>query len=126
MLLYKLLSVVYTNVVGGFVSASTYSDEAETFLFLYFAIIEAAAVAFGVLYYKNKNEAEEGDKMISRLSSENFDLRLQMEKRESRPGELIVPLSTENIAEFLRNEKASEVYVSDNSDAIFYSVTIVR
>lgn len=116
MLLHTILSIA-----GGYASASTNGLDTSTSLLILFAsIFEAAAVAFAVLYYKCKTEAEENEDMISRLSSENFNLKL--EKKESGPRDIVVPLSTENIADFLRNEKASEVNISENSDAIFYSV----
>ena len=86
------------------------------------AVLSAAAAIFAVMFFQDKKDAKKYESNAESLSKELNDLRCDLARRENNGGDAMVPLTRENIAEFLKREKTGEVEISEDSNVILYVV----
>ena len=86
------------------------------------AVLSAAAAIFAVLFFQDRKDAMKYESKAESLSKELNDLRCDLARRENNGGDAMVPLTRENIAEFLKREKTGEVEISEDSNVILYVV----
>ena len=84
--------------------------------------LTAAAAIFAVLFFQDRKDAKKYESKAESLSKELNDLRCDLARRENNGGDAMVPLTRENIAEFLKREKTGEVEISEDSNVILYVV----
>ena len=84
--------------------------------------LTAAAAIFAVLFFQDRKDAMKYESKAESLSKELNDLRCDLARRENNGGDAMVPLTRENIAEFLKREKTGEVEISEDSNVILYVV----
>ena len=84
--------------------------------------LTAAAAIFAVLFFQDRKDAKKYESKAESLSKELNDLRCELSRREISGGEAMIPLTRENIAEFLKREKTGEVEISEDSNVILYVV----
>ena len=84
--------------------------------------LTAAAAIFAVLFLQDRKDAKKYESKAESLSKELNDLRCDLARRENNGGDAMVPLTRENIAEFLKREKTGEVEISEDSNVILYVV----
>ena len=84
--------------------------------------LTAAAAIFAVLFFQDRKDAKKYESKAESLSKELNDLRCELARREISGGEAMIPLTRENIAEFLKREKTGEVEISEDSNVILYVV----
>ena len=84
--------------------------------------LTAVAAIFAVLFFQDRKDAMKYESKAESLSKELNDLRCDLARRENNGGDAMVPLTRENIAEFLKREKTGEVEISEDSNVILYVV----
>ena len=84
--------------------------------------LTAAAAIFAVLFFQDRKDAKKYESKAESLSKELNDLRCELARREISGGEAMIPLTCDNIAEFLKREKTGEVEISEDSNVILYVV----
>ena len=84
--------------------------------------LTAAAAIFAVLFFQDRKDAKKYESKAESLSKELNDLRCELARRENNGGDAMVPLTRENIAEFLKREKTGEVEISEDANVILYVV----
>ena len=84
--------------------------------------LTAAAAIFAVLFFQDRKDAKKYESKAESLSKELNDLRCDLARRENNGGDAMVPLTRENIAEFLKREKTGEVEISEDANVILYVV----
>ena len=84
--------------------------------------LTAAVAIFAVLFFQDRKDAMKYESKAESLSKELNDLRCDLARRENNGGDAMVPLTRENIAEFLKREKTGEVEISEDSNVILYVV----
>ena len=84
--------------------------------------LTAVAAIFAVLFFFFFLDAMKTESKAESLSKELNDLRCDLARRENNGGDAMVPLTRENIAEFLKREKTGEVEISEDSNVILYVV----
>ena len=84
--------------------------------------LTAVAAIFAVLFFQDRKDAKKYESKAESLSKELNDLRCDLARRENNGGDAMVPLTRENIAEFLKREKTGEVEISEDSNVILYVV----
>ena len=84
--------------------------------------LTAAAAIFAVLFFQDRKDAKKYESKAESLSKELNDLRCDLARRENNGGDAMVPLTRENIAEFLKREKTGEVEILEDSNVILYVV----
>lgn len=84
--------------------------------------LTAAAAIFAVLFFQDRKDAKKYELKAESLSKELNDLRCELARREISGGEAMIPLTRENIAEFLKMKTTGEVEISEDSNVILYVV----
>ena len=84
--------------------------------------LTAAAAIFAVLFFQDRKDAKKYESKAESLSSELNDLMCDLPRRENNGGDAMIPLTRENIAEFLKREKTGEVEISEDANVIFFVV----
>ena len=84
--------------------------------------LTAAAAIFAVLFFQDRKDAKKYESKAESLSKELNDLRCDLARRENNGGDTMIPLTCDNIAEFLKREKTGEVEISEDSNVILYVV----
>ena len=84
--------------------------------------LTAVAAIFAVLFFQDRKDAMKYESKAESLSKELNDLRCDLARRESSGGDTMIPLTCDNIAEFLKREKTGEVEISEDSNVILYVV----
>lgn len=84
--------------------------------------LTAAAAIFAVLFFQDRKDAKKYESKAESLSKELNDLRCDLARREISGGDTMIPLTCDNIAEFLKREKTGEVEISEDSNVILYVV----
>lgn len=84
--------------------------------------LTAAAAIFAVLFFHDRKDAKKYESKAESLSKELNDLRCDLARREISGGDTMIPLTCDNIAEFLKREKTGEVEISEDSNVILYVV----
>ena len=84
--------------------------------------LTAVAAIFAVLFFQDRKDAMKYESKAESLSKELNDLRCDLARRENNGGDAMVPLTRENIAEFLKREKTGEVEILEDSNVILYVV----
>lgn len=86
------------------------------------SVLAAAAAIFAVLFFQNKKDATKYETKAEALSKELNDLRCDLARRENNGGDAMIPLTRENIAEFLKLKTTGEVDISEDENMIFFAV----
>ena len=84
--------------------------------------LTAAAAIFAVLFFQDRKDAKKYESKAESLSKELNDLRCELARREISGGEAMIPLTRENIAEFLKMKTTGEVDISEDENMIFFVV----
>ena len=84
--------------------------------------LTAAAAIFAVLFFQDRKDAKKYESKAESLSKELNDLRCDLARRENNGGDAMIPLTCDNIAEFLKREKTGEVDISEDENMIFFVV----
>ena len=84
--------------------------------------LTAVAAIFAVLFFQDRKDAMKYESKAESLSKELNDLRCDLARRENNGGDAMVPLTRENIAEFLKREKTGEVDISEDENMVFFVV----
>ena len=84
--------------------------------------LTAVAAIFAVLFFQDRKDAMKYESKAESLSKELNDLRCDLARRENNGGDTMIPLTCDNIAEFLKREKTGEVEISEDSNVILYVV----
>ena len=84
--------------------------------------LTAAAAIFAVLFFQDRKDAKKYESKAESLSKELNDLRCDLARREISGGDTMIPLTCDNIAEFLKREKTGEVEISEDANVILYVV----
>ena len=84
--------------------------------------LTAAAAIFAVLFFQDRKDAKKYESKAESLSRELNDLRCQLARREISGGDAMIPLTRENIAEFLKMKTTGEVDISEDENMIFFVV----
>ena len=84
--------------------------------------LTAAAAIFAVLFFQDRKDAKKYESKAESLSKELNDLRCELARREISGPEAMIPLTRENIAEFLKMKTAGEVDISEDDNMIFFVV----
>ena len=84
--------------------------------------LTAAAAVFAVLFFQDRKDAKKYESKAESLSKELNDLRCELARREISGPEAMIPLTRENIAEFLKMKTAGEVDISEDDNMIFFVV----
>ena len=84
--------------------------------------LTAAAAIFAVLFFQDRKDAKKYESKAESLSKELNDLRCELARREISGGEAMIPLTRENIAEFLKMKTTGEVDISEDENIIFFVV----
>ena len=86
------------------------------------AVLSAVAAIFAVMFFQDRKDAKKYESKAESLSKELNDLRCDFARREISGGEAMIPLTRENIAEFLKMKTAGEVDISEDDNMIFFVV----
>lgn len=89
-------------------------------------VLAAVAYVFAVMFFQDKKDASKYESKAESLSKELNDLRCDLARRESCGGDMTVPLTRENIAEFLRREKTGDVEIIEEDNVVLYTVNGAR
>ena len=84
--------------------------------------LTAAAAIFAVLFFHDRKDAKKYESKAESLSKELNDLRCELARREISGGEAMIPLTRENIAEFLKMKTTGEVDISEDENMVFFVV----
>ena len=84
--------------------------------------LTAAAAIFAVLFFQDRKDAKKYESKAESLSRELNDLRCQLARREISGGDAMIPLTRENIAEFLKMKTTGEIDISEDDNMIFFVV----
>ena len=84
--------------------------------------LTAAAAIFAVLFFQDRKDAKKYESKAESLSKELNDLRCELARREISGGEAMIPLTRENIAEFLKMKTTGEVDISEDENMVFFVV----
>ena len=84
--------------------------------------LTAAAAIFVVLFFQDRKDAKKYESNAESLSKELNDLRCELARREISGPEAMMPLTRENIAEFLKMKTTGEVDISEDENMIFFVV----
>ena len=84
--------------------------------------LTAAAAIFAVLFFQDRKDAKKYESKAESLSKELNDLRCDLARRENNGGDTMIPLTRENIAEFLKMKTTGEVDISEDENMIFFVV----
>lgn len=82
--------------------------------------LTAVAAIFAVLFFQDRKDAKKYESKAESLSKELNDLRCDLARREISGGEAVIPLTRENIAEFLKMRTTGEVDISEDENMIFF------
>lgn len=86
------------------------------------AVLAAAAAVFAVLFFQDRKDARKYESKADSLTRELSELRCELARMESSSGNVVIPLTKENIAEFLRREKTGEVEVPEDANIVIFNV----
>ena len=78
------------------------------------AVLSAVAAIFAVMFFQDRKAAKKYESKAESLSKELNDLRCELARREISGGEAMIPLTRENIAEFLKMKTTGEVDISED------------
>ena len=84
--------------------------------------LTAAAAIFAVLFFQDRKDAKKYESKAESLSKELNDLRCELARREISGPEAMIPLTRENIAEFLKMKTTGEVDISEDENMVFFVV----
>ena len=84
--------------------------------------LTAAAAIFAVLFFQDRKAAKKYESKAESLSKELNDLRCELARREISGPEAMIPLTRENIAEFLKMKTTGEIDISEDDNMIFFVV----
>ena len=84
--------------------------------------LTAAAAIFAVLFFQDRKDAKKYESKAESLSKELNDLRCELARREISGPEAMIPLTRENIAEFLKMKTTGEIDISEDDNMIFFVV----
>ena len=86
------------------------------------AALSAAAGIFSVMFFQDRKDAKKYESKAESLSKELNDIRCDLARRENNGGDAMIPLTRENITEFLKREKTGEVETSEEANMVLYVV----
>ena len=86
------------------------------------SVLAAAAAIFAVMFFQDRKDAKKYESKAESLSKELNDLRCDLARREISGGEAMIPLTRENIAEFLKMKTTGKVDISEDENMIFFVV----
>ena len=84
--------------------------------------LTAAAAIFAVLFFQDRKDAKKYESKAESLSKELNDLRCELARREISGPEAMMPLTRDNIAEFLKMKTTGEIDISEDDNMIFFVV----
>lgn len=90
------------------------------------AALAAAAAVFAVMFFRDRKDAGKYESRAESLSKELNDLKCELARRESGGQDALVPLTMENIAQFLKREKTGEVETYKDENMILFGLAGVR